>query len=222
VPVESSGGSGTRDAHWRESVFTNELMTGYAGPGRDLPLSRMTISKDSTTRVEAALYRAVKAYPGLRQGEVSTYERYEVFGSWHPSVTVDSLNRIVRRVTASTAGWEPAEIPYWNVSAGRLYFAGRLVKAFRRPAPNQRRILDAFQRLQWLGKIENPFFEDRIRFDAAAEALRNTTEALNDGHFAEGLIRFGTGDNCSSVYWKAVTDPDKVILLRSAPFDLAR
>jgi len=31
VPVENTGGSGTRDSHWRESVFGEELMTGYLG-----------------------------------------------------------------------------------------------------------------------------------------------------------------------------------------------
>lgn len=44
VPVENAGGSGTRDAHWRESVFGSELMTGYVGPGTNLPLSRLTIA----------------------------------------------------------------------------------------------------------------------------------------------------------------------------------
>ncbi|OYW18338.1 MAG: hypothetical protein B7Z55_10795, partial [Planctomycetales bacterium 12-60-4] len=44
VPVENAGGSGTRDAHWRESIFGSELMTGYVGPGVNLPLSRMTIA----------------------------------------------------------------------------------------------------------------------------------------------------------------------------------
>jgi hypothetical protein len=29
VPVENSGGPGTRDAHWRESVMPFEIMTGY-------------------------------------------------------------------------------------------------------------------------------------------------------------------------------------------------
>ncbi len=29
VPVESGGGAGTADAHWRESTFDRELMTGY-------------------------------------------------------------------------------------------------------------------------------------------------------------------------------------------------
>jgi Leishmanolysin len=41
VPVENTGGSGTRDSHWRETVFRNELMSGFiAEPGN--PLSRMT------------------------------------------------------------------------------------------------------------------------------------------------------------------------------------
>jgi hypothetical protein len=41
VPVENTGGSGTRDSHWRESVFTSELMTGWASGG--LQMSRVTI-----------------------------------------------------------------------------------------------------------------------------------------------------------------------------------
>ncbi len=31
VPVENTGGTGTRGGHWRESVFQDELMTGWAG-----------------------------------------------------------------------------------------------------------------------------------------------------------------------------------------------
>ena len=42
VPVENSGGAGTRDAHWRESVFGNELMTGFIGSSSD-KLSRVTV-----------------------------------------------------------------------------------------------------------------------------------------------------------------------------------
>jgi hypothetical protein len=41
VPVESTGGPGTADGHWRESVLGNELMSGFVGaPGN--PLSRIT------------------------------------------------------------------------------------------------------------------------------------------------------------------------------------
>jgi hypothetical protein len=43
VPVENSGGSGTRDSHWRESILTNELMTGWVNGSSSLPLSRITI-----------------------------------------------------------------------------------------------------------------------------------------------------------------------------------
>ena len=43
VPVEgSAGGDGTVNSHWRESVFGNELMTGFINPGKN-PLSIMTI-----------------------------------------------------------------------------------------------------------------------------------------------------------------------------------
>lgn len=45
IPVENSGGSGTRDSHWRESVFVSELMTGFIEPpGVPTPLSKLTIA----------------------------------------------------------------------------------------------------------------------------------------------------------------------------------
>jgi hypothetical protein len=43
VPVENQGGAGTRDSHFRESVFGNELMTGYLSSGVN-PLSRITVA----------------------------------------------------------------------------------------------------------------------------------------------------------------------------------
>jgi hypothetical protein len=43
VPVENMGGQGTRDGHWRESIFDNELMTGFLNDSFN-PLSRLTIA----------------------------------------------------------------------------------------------------------------------------------------------------------------------------------
>ena len=43
VPVEDTGGVGTADSHWRESVLDNELMTGFIGSGSN-PLSGITIT----------------------------------------------------------------------------------------------------------------------------------------------------------------------------------
>jgi hypothetical protein len=43
VPVENQGGQGTADSHWRETVFNNEVMTGYLDGGVN-PLSRVTVA----------------------------------------------------------------------------------------------------------------------------------------------------------------------------------
>ena len=49
VPLENTGGAGTADSHWRESVFFNELMTGFVNSRASVPvgllnpLSAMTI-----------------------------------------------------------------------------------------------------------------------------------------------------------------------------------
>lgn len=43
VPVENTGGPGTKNSHWRDAVFGNELMTGFvAGPPN--PMSRVTVA----------------------------------------------------------------------------------------------------------------------------------------------------------------------------------
>jgi hypothetical protein len=42
VPLANVGGPGTRDGHWREEVFGNELMTGFLDTGAN-PISRLTI-----------------------------------------------------------------------------------------------------------------------------------------------------------------------------------
>ncbi len=44
VPLENTGSTGTRDAHWRETTFKTELMTGFLGTGLN-PLSRITIGQ---------------------------------------------------------------------------------------------------------------------------------------------------------------------------------
>jgi hypothetical protein len=43
IPVENTGAVGTRDVHWRESTFRNELMTSSPDAGVPNPLSAITI-----------------------------------------------------------------------------------------------------------------------------------------------------------------------------------
>jgi hypothetical protein len=42
VPLADTGGPGTHSGHWRESIFGDELMTGYVD--MKMPLSRMSIA----------------------------------------------------------------------------------------------------------------------------------------------------------------------------------
>lgn len=43
VPVENIGGVGTRDCHWRDTVFGHELMSSFIGGAKN-PLSRLTVA----------------------------------------------------------------------------------------------------------------------------------------------------------------------------------
>ena len=57
VPVENTGGPGTRGGHWRETVFRNELMSGFiADPGN--PLSRVTAGSLADMGYDVDLDRA--------------------------------------------------------------------------------------------------------------------------------------------------------------------
>lgn len=73
VPVEAGGGPGTRDAHWRESTFDDEIMTGYLNTGFN-PLSRLTIGSLADLGYHVDL-GAADAYSlpgaGLRRGDTA-------------------------------------------------------------------------------------------------------------------------------------------------------
>jgi hypothetical protein len=75
VPVENSGGEGTRDSHWRESVLASELMTGFVSAGSN-PLSAITIGSyedlgyevnyDAADPYSVPSPQRVSAWSGLR------------------------------------------------------------------------------------------------------------------------------------------------------------
>jgi subtilisin-like proprotein convertase family protein len=60
VPLANVGGPGTRDVHWREAVFGNELMTGFLDEGPN-PLSRLTIAAFEDMGYEVS-YASADAY----------------------------------------------------------------------------------------------------------------------------------------------------------------
>jgi hypothetical protein len=71
VPLENTGGTGTRDAHWRESTFDNELMTGYVDTGAN-PLSRITIGALADLGYQVDYNRADTYFlPGSSTGTIT-------------------------------------------------------------------------------------------------------------------------------------------------------
>ena len=76
VPVENTqGGQGTRDAHWRESTFVTELMTGFIAAAGN-PLSTVTIQSlldmGYTVNISQADAYTLGNPNGLRAGGTST------------------------------------------------------------------------------------------------------------------------------------------------------
>ncbi|MGB3553111.1 MAG: leishmanolysin-related zinc metalloendopeptidase [Jannaschia sp.] len=43
VPIANTGGAGTREGHWRELIFGDELLTGFLS-GSERPLSRLSVA----------------------------------------------------------------------------------------------------------------------------------------------------------------------------------
>jgi hypothetical protein len=105
IPVENSGGPGTRDSHWRESTFDNELMTGFLN-GAIRPLSAFTaatfrdfgyqvndVVADSYT-LQIFLQEALQPSPSI-QGSGFQLIEAPIPG---PILVIDRQGRVVRRV----------------------------------------------------------------------------------------------------------------------------
>ncbi len=112
VPVENTGGAGTRDSHWRDSILVNELMTGWAGPGTNLPLSRITVGSLADLGYTVN-YAAADAYT---PSSSSLAAARQAAGSSSAAVRLVGLSATTDWATSSvsTAGiWQnsPAEHP---------------------------------------------------------------------------------------------------------------
>lgn len=100
VPVENSqGGAGTRDAHWRESVLQNELMTGFINTSSANPLSMLTVRslQDIGYTVNTSFADPFFLSLSLRaEGSGSPAGFAMVDDIWHgPVYQVDSRGRII-------------------------------------------------------------------------------------------------------------------------------
>jgi len=89
VPVENTGGPGTKNSHWRDTVFGNELMTGFVA-GAPNPLSRVTVGSLNDLGYVVDLSKAeAYALPNLlRMAEDGVFARghIEAVGQVIPTV----------------------------------------------------------------------------------------------------------------------------------------
>ena len=100
VPVENTGEAGTAFAHWRESTFGQELMTGWLNPGTN-PLSALTIDqfRDLGYVVNDALGEPYSFAAAIQaQAQVQTAIPLNEAGLTMPLVVIDRSGHIVRRL----------------------------------------------------------------------------------------------------------------------------
>ena len=102
VPVENLYGTGTRNVHWRESVFGDELMTGLVDVGRLNPFSAVTIASMEDMGYAGVSYDEADEYalPSARAGAAVARKRISLAGDVRqgPIVVVDVRGRVVRHL----------------------------------------------------------------------------------------------------------------------------
>ena len=100
VPVEDTGGQGTADSHWRESVFGTELMTGFLGVGLN-PMSAVTIQSlaDMGYSVNLGAAEPYTLDASLRLAPLAgaTFELKDDIAH-EPIYTLDERGRVVGRM----------------------------------------------------------------------------------------------------------------------------
>jgi hypothetical protein len=84
------------------------------------------------------------------------------------------------------------DVPTWEATPRRLVYRGQVCKQFTKPAPNQERILAAFQEEEWPTGIDDPL---------PAGKLSATVESLND---RLQHIRFRLNGDGTGVCWSPV------------------
>ncbi len=91
-----------------------------------------------------------------------------------------------------------APIPHWDSAARLLTLDGRVIKHFRRTAPNQERLLSEFEKLGWPECIDSPLPDDHDI--VPSERLRETIKRLNRS-LKVPLIHFRGDGTGRAVRW---------------------
>jgi hypothetical protein len=92
-------------------------------------------------------------------------------------------------------------IPQWNPKKRELIFQGEVVKTFRSTAPNQERILAAFQEDGWPHRIDDPLPPESEQ--DSRERLRSAIKQLNRNQ-GNNLMRFCGDGSGKGILWQGL------------------
>lgn len=89
--------------------------------------------------------------------------------------------------------------PSWNAETKALSVGGSVVAEYRKnPAPNQTRVLTAFEECGWPDRIDDPLPGP---WDTPEKRLNDTVRAMNE---KQGVIHFRTDGTGQGVIWERV------------------
>jgi hypothetical protein len=173
-----------------------------------------------TTRRGAA-HRSFAAPRGLRLAKQSCFVLAEdadagdfapQVAAWHDPEDAGSADRHTLRLRVSpTTGGKP----HWNRERRELVLDGQVVKALRRPAPNQELILQAFEEEGWPERIADPL--PVLPGMPAKRRLHETIQSLNAGHDDRVLVFQGDGTGEGILWHRAAAPQRRIPVATDAP-----
>jgi hypothetical protein len=101
--------------------------------------------------------------------------------------------------TDAPGGPDGLAVPFWDPDLLELHYRGRLVKKFRQPSPDQETILNSFQELGWVRRIDNPLPPRSGQTEQ--QRLHGTVRRLNL-HQQNRLIHFCSDGHGQGVCWR--------------------
>lgn len=125
-----------------------------------------------------------------------------------------SISSMANRAIESILNEGQRLTPCWDSVNRTLSCCGEVVKAFRKPAPNQECLLAEFQSQGWPEQIEDPLSPvDEI---VPEERLRETIKRLNRS-INTSILRFGGDGTGRGVRWRIVINMKKPTIAPNRP-----
>jgi hypothetical protein len=173
-----------RRSPWHAAVEIAELHRRHLADGDLADLVARGILKHAVEVTPAtALERR------FAEGPARGFARRSCFVLTHAGLASGAA--LVARAAAAT-------VPRWDPNAGTLHWGEQLLKHFARQAVNQRQFLDAFEKANWVHRIDDPL-PVRCKVERAVRLLQ-TAKDLNQG-LPLGWLRFDVVNRGSGIRW---------------------